>query len=251
MGCMDVCRQKAIRNAENGLLYDRSACTMCKECLEFCPSKARSITGEIKSFEEVVKIVLSDIVFYKNTGGGITVSGGEPTMQAEFVARLLRVVKENEIHTAMETCGYCEAERFLKAIEYCDMLLFDIKQTDTEIHKRFTNVGTELIMSNLKAAYDRKKDIIIRIPLIPDVNSDDENLKKTAEIAKTYNAREIHVLPFHQAGQSKWNSLDKKYDFESWSLPDPELIGHAKDILTESGVIVNVGGYGEYSSHGK
>ena len=249
-GCIEICPQKAICSNGNGVLYDRSACTMCGKCLEFCPPKARALSGEMKSFEEVVKIVLSDMVFYKNTGGGITVSGGEPTMQAEFVTRLLKVAKENEIHTAMETCGYCEAERFLNAIENCDMLLFDIKQTDTEIHKRFTNAGTELIMSNLKAAYRQKKDIIIRIPLIPDVNSDDENLKKTAEIANKYKAREIHVLPFHQTGQSKWNSLDKKYDFELWKLPDAELIEHAKNVLAESGIIVNVGGYGEYGPSG-
>ncbi len=247
MECVSACPEQAIAFGKTGFDFDRSKCIVCGKCADVCPTKAREISGKIMPFEKVLEDVLADKTFYENTGGGVTVSGGEPTMQTEFICDLFKCVKEKGIHTAMETCGYCESKEFRRAIEYCDMILFDIKHTDSDMHKKFTGVRTEWIMENLKTAQQMQKDIIIRIPLIPNVNDSDENLHRTAQIAKEVGAREIHILPFHQAGESKWDSLGREYECESWQLPEEELLKHAEDILKESGIIVNIGGHGNYS----
>lgn len=244
--CIAVCPQRAITVIETGVRYDRERCTRCGACINLCGPEARKMVGRIRTFDEILKTVLADRVFYKNTNGGLTVSGGEPTVHAEFVARLLHAVKREQINTAMETCGMCEEGRFLAAIEDCDLLLFDVKHTDTEVHKLYTGFGNEVILKNLRQAASLGKEIIVRIPLIPSVNDGEENLRETGWLAREVHAKEVHLLPFHQMGQEKWHSLDKEYECEQMPLPSEQLIARSAAILKESGVTVNVGGYGEY-----
>ncbi len=244
--CAEICEKGAIVFENGDLLYDRRKCGKCGKCDEICGAGARKKIGRMETLEHVVEVISKDKVFYQNTKGGLTVSGGEPTVHAEFVAGLLEEAKKRGIHTAMETCGYCNEEGFLHAIKNCDLLLFDVKHTDPKVHEEYTGVSNEVILNNLRSAADLKKNIIIRIPLIPGVNSGDDNLKVTAEIAKECHAKEIHLLPFHQMGQEKWEGLDKEYFCEDMELPSEKLVAKAEGILKYSGLPVNVGGHGEY-----
>lgn len=244
--CTKACPRQAIEVTESGVVFHRDRCNHCGACAGVCGPEARKLVGREWPLDEVVRVVLADRVFYKNTKGGLTVSGGEPTMQAEFVQRLMRAVKTEGINTAMETCGMCEPDRFAAAIADCDLILFDIKHTDPLVHEAYTGVDNQTILRNLHKAGDMDKQIIIRVPLIPGVNDGEENLLETARLAKAVRAKEIHLLPFHQMGQEKWHSLNKDYACENMSLPPEERIAGAADILKRSGVTVNVGGYGEY-----
>ncbi|MCH1981466.1 glycyl-radical enzyme activating protein [Ruminococcus sp. OA3] len=244
--CIGICPKGAIKLTERGLIYDRDQCIACGKCADLCGPEARKLVGKMMLFDEVLEMVLADRVFYKNTGGGLTVSGGEPTMQPEFVARLLKAVKAEGINTAMETCGMCSPEIFKKVIKDCDLLLYDVKHTDAQIHKKYTGFENKVILDNLQSAADQGKNIIIRIALIPGVNDTEENIKETVRLALWHRAKEIHVLPFHQMGQSKWHSLDKTYEYEEAVLPTQDVIDKAVNILECSGIPVNVGGHGEY-----
>ena len=244
--CIRKCPNGAIEITPEGTIYHRDRCTVCGACVAACGPEARRIIGHEESFEKILETVLADRVFYKNSNGGLTASGGEPTMQAEFVARLFRAVHAEGINTAIETCGMCAPERFKLAIEDCDLLLFDVKHTDSATHKKYTGVGNEVILQNLRNAAAAGKNIIIRIPLIPGVNDGDENLLATAQLAKECRAREVHLLPFHQLGQGKWRELDKEYELETWELPSDALVSLAAELLKTSGVSVNVGGHGDF-----
>jgi len=244
--CVESCTNHAIEVVGSEIVYHRKLCTVCGACAKACGPEARKQVGERRGLNEIQRIVLSDKLFYQNTNGGLTVSGGEPTMQADFVAKLFDAVKAEGINTAMETCGMCEETQFYKAVKDCDLLLFDIKHMNSEAHKKYTGVGNEQILRNLRNAARMGKETIIRIPLIPGVNDGEESLKLTSQIARECKVKEIHILPFHQMGQGKWQGLDKDYEFEQTPLPTQGVIEKAINILRGAEVTLNVGGYGEY-----
>lgn len=244
--CLAVCKHGAI-TPEDMLRRDR--CTACGDCVAVCCTKARTRIGEEKTVAEVMREVEKDAVFFQTSGGGLTLSGGEPTAQPEFAQALLAAAKESGVGTAIETCGYCAWDRFLPIVEQCDMLLYDIKHMDPETHRRYTGVDNACILDNLRRIGRMHKRIIIRIPLIPGVNDAAENLRSTAHMAKEVGAEEIHVLPFHQLSEGKWDALGRDYSFRDYREPSPEELASAKQTLEEAaGLSVNVGGHGEYRS---
>ena len=241
--CREVCPQHSID--ETGVI-DRALCDACGSCTHVCCTKARVLMGQERTVEEVIQEVEKDIVFYHTSGGGLTLSGGEPTAQPKFAAALMKSAKKRGIGTALETCGYCSWEKFQPILESTDMVLYDVKHPDPQRHKEGTGVDNLLILENLKRIKTVGVRLIIRFPLIPDFNNDDTSINGVGRLAVESGAEEIHVLPFHQVGQQKWDALNRSYAYESVALLTQDEILHAKALLEQTGLPVNLGGYGEY-----
>lgn len=233
--CVNVCPKKAIYLNNNNIEINYNKCISCLSCKNSCPNNALSVEGEFLSVSEVLKEVLKDEVFYEESNGGVTLSGGEVLMQHEFASELLKSLKEKNIHTAVETTGYSPSKIFLKFIENVDLLLFDMKHYDREKHFKTTNVYNDLIIENLKIAIDAGKEVIIRIPVIPNINSSLKDAEEFCKLLKSVNAKKVNLLPFHQFGQKKYELLNKKYAFQNiQQLHEEDLIDY-KNIFLKNG----------------
>ena len=247
--CIDVCPYGAIDPLTG--YYDRTRCVACGRCVENCYSGARTIPGKQLTLEEVFRTICDDLIFYQKSSGGVTLSGGEVTMHPDFAVELLNACQERGIHTAIETCGYCTEEVMRRFLHGVDMFLYDIKHTDSERHRLYTGVGNERILSNLFLLAENRKNIVIRMPFIPGVNDEDENLVEMGKIALRVRAMEVHLLPFHQLGEGKWDNLDIYYECRNFQSPTEEQLQYAKDILERMGLCVNIGGLGIYDGKGE
>ena len=199
------------------------SCDFCGRCELYCPSDARKICGKEYTVDEVLKEIVKDKPFYENSGGGVTLSGGEPLAQYDFSLELLKKAKENGIHTAVETCGYAEKSKILEIAKYVDLFLFDFKETDQELHKKYTGVDNKIILENLKALSDAGSKIILRCPIIPGFNDRAEHFKGISETAEKFSGIEhIEIEPFHPLGESKYSALNREYaDIQP---PDAETV---------------------------
>lgn len=233
--CIDVCQNDAISINNNQIQINSNNCISCFACKNSCPNKALSIEGKFLTLSDVMKEVMKDEMFYEESNGGVTLSGGEVLMQHEFASQLLKLLKEKNIHTAIETTGYTSSETFSKFIQNVDLLLFDIKHYDREKHFKVTNVYNHLIINNLKIAIDNGKDVIIRIPVIPNINSNLEDAKGFCELLKSVNVKKVNLLPFHQFGQQKYELLNKYYTFKNIQQLHEEDLLEYKNIFVENG----------------
>ena len=213
------CHNPESQRFEPEILFYKDKCTGCGRCKcvtaadrDFvCFNGAKEICGKTVSANEVTAEVLKDKPFYKNSGGGVTLSGGEPLAQYDFSLELLKKAKENGIHTAIETCGYAEKSKILEIAKYVDLFLFDCKETDQELHKEYTGFDNKIILDNLKALSDAGSKIILRCPIIPGFNDRAEHFKGISEIAgKLSGIKHIEVEPFHPHGESKYSALSRE-----------------------------------------
>ena len=213
------CQNPESQRFEPEILFYKDKCTGCGRCKcvtaadrDFvCFNGAKEICGKTVSANEVTAEVLKDKPFYKNSGGGVTLSGGEPLAQYDFSLELLKKAKENGIHTAIETCGYAEKSKILEIAKYVDLFLFDCKETDPELHKKYTGVDNKIILENLKALSDAGSKIILRCPIIPGFNDRAEHFKGISETAEKFIGIEhIEIEPFHPLGESKYSALGRE-----------------------------------------
>lgn len=168
--------------------------------------------GKIVCAEEVFDEIVRDKVFYETSHGGVTISGGEPMVQPDFVSEILRLCKQNAIHTAIETSGYGSMKALDKIIEHCDLVLFDVKETDEKKHQEFTGVELNIILENLKRINDSQTPFIIRLPIIPSLNDRTEHFRAVKELReKLPFCRGIEIMPYHKLGQYKYEKLGRKY----------------------------------------
>ena len=242
--CVEVCRSEAIYLRDGKLVNDRLKCTDCGDCVKVCPSEARKLIGKYYSVDDLMEIVSRDIVFYKNSGGGVTLSGGEVMLQSVFAEQLITSLKKDSIHTAIETCGYASAENFNRVAATADLILFDLKHPDSEKHKHYTGVDNSIIHNNLRNALSSGKRVIARYPLIPNVNDSVKDIEATGSFCRLIGIKDIHVLPFEQAGESKWKGLDKEYIFEGRQGLDITEAREASVVFKKYGLNVNIGGSG-------
>lgn len=207
--CINACPNECHSFSESGEhIIDREKCGLCGKCVEACPFSALEIFGKKASAALVIEEVLRDKAFYKNSGGGMTVSGGEPLMQGDFLVALLRGAKEEGIHTSVETSGFGSESTVRAAAEYTDIFLFDIKVTSEEKHRELTGVPFAPIKKNLLLLDSLGKKIILRCPLVPGVNTDEEHIDKIAEIAaELNNLLEVNVMAYHTLGNGKYDAL--------------------------------------------
>ncbi len=209
--CKNVCPNNCISTkseTSNCVSIDRSRCSGCGACSQVCPGTALTNTLEEKNVDEVMDYVMKDRAYYEKSGGGVTLSGGEPLFQYDFALELLKSFKAKGLQTAVETTAYCEQEHFLKIAEYIDYFMIDIKSMDSEVHKKYTGVGNEKILANIAAVQKTGKPIEIRIPMIPGVNDSLENLSKTAEfVAEHVAGARVTLLLYHRLGNTKYEQL--------------------------------------------
>lgn len=204
---------------------ERRTCTACGACAEICPADALEMAGKRMTAEEVMAEVKKDAVFYETSGGGMTLSGGEPMLQFDFSYALLKMAKEQGIHTCMETCGFAPKEQYEAILPYTDIFLFDYKETNPEKHKEFTGVSNELILENLKRLDSGGAKIILRCPIIPTLNDREEHFTGIAETANSLkNVSEIHIEPYHPLGKGKAEHLGKDYPLRDLSFPEEETV---------------------------
>ncbi|WP_312648406.1 choline TMA-lyase-activating enzyme [Aminipila sp.] len=203
-------------------------CLGCGKCVEACNAKALTVVGEVKTISELLEIILEDKTFYDVSGGGVTLGGGEVTMQTEAATSLLQACKQEGINTAIETCGYTKLENILKIAEFTDLFLFDIKQINSDKHFELTGVRNELILSNLKELLHRRYNVKVRMPMLKGINDSEEEIRQVIEFLMPYrdckNFKGIDLLPYHKLGVNKYNQLGMEYPIKGDpSLSDEDL----------------------------
>jgi len=213
--CVKACPQHAqiVSAAERRVLWER--CDDCGICAQVCPTTALEVEGTWFTVEQVADTVKRDLTYYRNSGGGVTFSGGEPTLQPRFLAACLKACREMGIHTAIDTCGYVQWSVLEKLAPFIDLFLFDVKHMDSETHKELTGVRNELILQNLRRLSDRGKTIWIRVPLIPGHNDDRENLRRVGEfILPLTGVERITLLPYNNAANVKYEFIGERFSLE-------------------------------------
>ena len=224
-GCVKAC-DSGVHAIKDGVhLLKRESCSVSGKCAEVCPYGALELCGKLTTAEEAFAEVLRDKVFYETSGGGMTVSGGEPLFSFDFTYELLQLAKAGGIHTAIETCGFAPSERIERVAQFTDLFLFDIKETDSERHKRYTGADNALILSNLELINKLGVPTVLRCPIIPGYNDRDEHFSAIADIANRYDAvTGIDVEPYHPLGESKAEGLGIDYALHGVGFPEEELV---------------------------
>lgn len=238
--CYEACSYHAIDHTTYSI--DRSLCQSCFKCSTVCPTGAKSLIGEKVSIDTLADLVEQDRLFYDNSGGGVTMGGGEPCCQSGFVFTFLAECKRRHISTAVETCGFVPWNDLHKAVYHADLVFFDLKHMDNEKHLQFTGVGNELILSNLKKL-GASKNIVMRIPVIPGLNDDLKNLQASADFAGNVpGISRIELLPYHNFGQSKYELLNRPYTLDHVKPLSQEqkksLVVKAASIRSNKNIIV-------------
>ena len=207
------------------------SCELCGKCTLYCPHDAREICGKEYTVDEVMREILKDKVFYENSGSGVTFSGGECMLQIDFLEEILKVCKENGIHTAVDTAGHVPYEYFERILPYTNLFLYDVKCYDSEKHKKYTGVRNELILENLKKLLATGKSVWVRIPIIPTVNDTVEEIQRIkAYISSCGKPEKIELLPYHAMGEHKFEALGKAV--QRFNAPSAETIKIINHVLT-------------------
>ena len=218
IGCgrCSVC-PKGCHVTENGVHeFDRTNCVGCFACVESCPAGALLQAGREYTVDEVMKTVDSDRAYYENSGGGMTLSGGEPLLQPEFSGALLKAAKERGLNTAMETSGYAPTDVIKEISPLVDVFLFDVKLTNEEDHKKYTGVGRDLILSNLRFLNDEGREIVLRCPIIPGVNDDELHFGAIADLANELDSVvRVDLEPYHDLGSVKYAKFGREAGFSA------------------------------------
>lgn len=243
-GCQGACPVEAMSlSEEEGVRIDREACTGCGECVEACSNDALELVGRQVSSEELIGEVLKDSPFYRRSGGGVTLGGGEPTLQYEFVLELLEGCKRQHLHTVMETCGFVSWRHLEKILDYLDLVYLDIKHMDSVAHEALTGVPNPLILENARRIASRCP-LIVRIPVVPGLNDSDENIMRTAEFAGGLggNLKRIELLPYHGLGVQTYAELGREYRLRDVLPPDDRHMKRLAEIIESRGVSARTGG---------
>ncbi len=243
--CIRVCPQKAITRSfkKDGVSINREKCNNCGACVPFCNSKALTLIGEEISVDQVMEEVKKDTVFYRVSGGGLTLSGGEPMEQIDFTEALLSVAKQDGINTAVETCGYTSSENFRRVLKNVDYLLYDIKHTDSKKHKDFTGKDNKVILENIKLAVQICPSVTARVPYIPGFNDSEKEILEIASFISSISVASLDILPYHNLGSSKYKSLGKIYRMTSAKPVERKKVQRIKELIEGKYPIkVRVGG---------
>ncbi len=252
--CVSVCPNHAPIGHESWLPDESSMtaqrgvgeenCTVCGACVSACPADGRMIVGREMTVDALIAEIRQDRLFYDDSGGGVTFSGGEPLQQVEFLEAALEACRENGLHTVVDTAGHVPIENLRRVCGSTDLFLYDLKTTNGERHERFCGVRNDRILANLHWLAGQGASIWLRIPLIPGVNDGRVELAEIAELATRYPAiRQLNVLPYHAIGNHK-RGRGKLGGAESgrFSIPSKAQLSEAKAVLEQSGVRVEVGG---------
>ena len=238
--CIDSCPTGALQFSES-LLLENERCDLCGTCVDNCYPGALELVGREMTVSKVMDEIAKDMVFYEESGGGVTISGGEPLSQPEFLLDLLKACKEKGIHTTVDTSGYSDTQIIHMIKPYVDLFLYDLKHMDPEKHEKFTGVPNEKILENLKNLKD--SDVLIRIPVIPGVNDADSNIDQLGRFLSDEGFKELCLLPYHKVGMEKLERLlgSQRKPYLNEPPTDEDLV-RIKSTLEDYGLKVSIGG---------
>ena len=244
--CFPACAEGAIAADKDGIpRINRRRCTNCGQCVSVCPQKALLIYGREMTLDELFEEVCRDRKFFEHSGGGVTVSGGEPIRQADFVRALFEKCREAGISTAVETCGCVDSEDFRKVLEYTDFLFFDLKVLDEPGHRKLTGKSNRLILENARIAAGKGVPMQFRLPLIPGLNDDFDNIRATSEFLTRLtpgHSFSIELMPYHRLGTGKYQALGRKYSLKDLESASPEAVELARQRFEKQGISCLVSG---------
>jgi pyruvate formate lyase activating enzyme len=243
--CVQVCPEKAICLQGKVSQTDRRLCNNAGLCVDACPNGARASIGRRAMADEVLQEIAADSLFYQESGGGVTLSGGEPLAQPEFAASILKKCRESGFHTALDTCGHANWTTTKEVLRYVDLVLFDFKHMNPEMHKKYTGVSNDLILQNAERIHHEMSiPIRARVTIIPDFNDSRENIEATARFIanKLSNAIPVHLLPCHRLGEAKWERLDRKTETAVINIPDGQQLAECRRIFESFGLTAIIGG---------
>jgi len=242
--CIEVCPEDVCTLSAGGIVTDLSLCTGCGACADVCPTKATEMSGRLATIEEIIAIVEKERIFFDQSGGGVTFSGGEPLMQHEFLTDALIELGEKSFHRAVDTSGFAPKEILLKVAKHTDLFLYDLKMMDSALHKKWTGVDNTVILENLQFLAKAGSCIDIRIPLIKGVNADRGNLEKSALFIANLpgEKKSVSLLPYHYSMVSKHEKLGQVFDGTAMSeLTDNDKV-EAINLFSSFDLKVTVGG---------
>ncbi len=241
--CASVCPNQL---ASDSIAFDQqpgAVCRLCGACVKACPSAARQMVGRQMTVGEVLDEIRRDTIFYDDSQGGVTFSGGEPLAQPQFLGSLLTACAAEGIHTAVDTCGFAAAEQVLAMAARADLILYDLKMLDDAKHTRLTGVSNALILDNLRALQPVHNNVWLRIPVIPGLNDGEEDLEALKGLAAGLPAvRQINLLPYHQTAKHKFRRLGISYELSDVRPPSAEFMERACARLRDGGLPTRIGG---------
>jgi pyruvate formate lyase activating enzyme len=245
--CVTTCPEQAIAYdmKKECFTTDMEKCSDCRNCIDVCLEGSRIAWGYTATPDEIFNEIQKDSIFYYHSGGGVTISGGEPLLQKIFIKELLEKCVSHGVNTAIETCGNVLWENIKFVLPFVDTLFYDLKHMDNAIHKKITGVGNRLILDNLKKidAFPQNFPIIVRMPVIPTVNDEDHNIKAMGEFCKDLkNLKELQFIPYHRFGIETYKKLSMPYALEDLSSPEKEAMEYKTDLLQDMGFTVRIGG---------
>jgi len=232
--CAEVCETNAI-NLDYKYRINREVCNFCGKCVNICPNHAYELVGKYYDIDDLIEIILKDKIFFKNSGGGVTLSGGEPTLHMNYVNKLLQKLKKQEIHVCLETCGYFNLSKFKEMIlPYLDLIYFDLKLYDSVLHKKYCGVSNEIILQNFEYLINKSEvELLPRIPLIPSITTDKKNLKSFAQFLKSNNINKVHLLPYNPLWLSKPEKIGVKLEYDHSEMLKSDQKEQIKTLFSE------------------
>ena len=240
--CSLNCPSSAIQMKNKKPVTDKNKCNLCGECSRTCPAQAREMIGKKLTTEEVIKEAEKDLVFYEESGGGVTFSGGEPLGQSEFLESLLICCQKKKIHAAVDTSGYISWGILNKIHSKVDLFLYDLKIMDSERHKKYTGVSNEIILENLKKLSSVHHNIFVRFPVIPGINDDYQNIKETGEFLSSLKIAQVNLLPYHYIGIDKYKKVGRTYKLAEIQHSSEEKLSEVSAILSKFNLNVKLRG---------
>jgi len=240
--CIEICPGDAIEDPEKGLARNTELCVLCERCIEVCPTTARKMIGRKIDVDEVMTEIQKDIMYFDASDGGVTISGGEPLMQPEFLRGILEACRSAGIHTTIDTTGYSPPKVFESLMDLIDLYLYDIKLLDDDMHRRYTGVSNRHILDNLRTSINEGKHVILRFSLIPGITDTKKNIEDLVRFLPSVSGvDEIHLLPFHNVHE-KYQRLGEECRMMTVGPPASERLASIREELERTGIRVKIGG---------
>lgn len=240
--CIEICPAHAIGRSDGTLSYDARLCLRCGRCAEACVNNAREIVGVEYTIGELLDEIERDRPFYDQSGGGVTLSGGEAMSQIEFVAELAAACRKRGISVAVDTCGAAPFGDFERIMPYVERFLYDVKVMDPALHRRYTGRDNRQILDNLRRLAADGANVNLRLPLIEGVNADDANIGAVIELAAQLHIRDVNLLPYHKIGQDKYARLRRRRRQTEMAAPSQARMDQIRTMFEERGFCVRIGG---------
>ncbi|HXX64888.1 MAG TPA: glycyl-radical enzyme activating protein [Bacteroidota bacterium] len=241
--CASACPERAILEHNGEYITRSEACIACGTCVDACAAGARELIGKTMTVADVMEVVLKDVPFYEQSGGGVTFSGGEPLMQSRFLIGLLQHCGAHKLHRVVDTAGFASPAVLLAVAEHTDLFLYDLKSMDDEVHRRITGVPVALVLGNLERLASWGKKVIIRMPVVPGVNDADSHFDAAGRfIVSLGNVVQVNLLPYHSLGTEKYERLGLQYSLPTVQEPSPDHMTAIAERMSRYHPAISIGG---------